>query len=187
VLPIRTFAAASSCTSATSVVDYHNPEHIAQVRRVFQAANDHRMASVAHVRASVTAQLPWGSEEALIFLNEFLSAASCKSRTSPAPDRRRTKAPSRPSKSSSTRWRGTIRGHATCISTRPRWASAPAPDNAQRWATAIRRLPTRVLFGSDATTAATTPGGAWTAMRKLLPLTDDEFKDIANNTAPYLQ
>jgi hypothetical protein len=38
-----------------SVVDYHNPEHIAQVRRVFRAANDRRMAIVAHVRASVTA------------------------------------------------------------------------------------------------------------------------------------
>jgi hypothetical protein len=47
-------------------------------------------------------------------------------------------------------------------------------------------VPTRVLFGSDATTAAGTPGGVWTAMRKLLPLTD-EFKRIANNTPPYMQ
>ena len=58
-----------------SVVDYHNPEHIARVRRVFRAANDRRMAIVAHVRASVTANLPWGREEALIFLNELLPAA----------------------------------------------------------------------------------------------------------------
>jgi len=43
-----------------------------------------------------------------------------------------------------------------------------------------------VLFGSDATTAAATPDGVWTAMRKLLPLTDDEFKGIANNTPPYM-
>ena len=63
----------------------------------------------------------------------------------------------------------------------------PTPANAQRWATAIKRLPTRVLFGSDATTAAATPGGVWTAMRKLLPLTDDEFKRIANNTPPYMR
>ena len=46
---------------------------------------------------------------------------------------------------------------------------------------------TRVLFGSDATTAVATPGSAWTAMRKLLPLTEDEFKGLANNTPPYLQ
>ena len=58
-----------------SVVDFHNPAHIAQVRRVFQAANDRRMAIVAHVRASVTAKLPWGREEAAIFLNELLPAA----------------------------------------------------------------------------------------------------------------
>src|SRR6478736_9194132 len=49
-----------------SIVDYHNPELIAQVRRVFQAANDRRMAIVVHVRASVTEKLPWGREEALI-------------------------------------------------------------------------------------------------------------------------
>ena len=63
----------------------------------------------------------------------------------------------------------------------------PTPENAQRWAAAIRRLPTRVLFGSDATTATATPAAAWTAMRKLLPLTDAEFVAIANNTAPHLR
>jgi hypothetical protein len=63
----------------------------------------------------------------------------------------------------------------------------PTPANAQRWAAAIRRLPTRVLFGSDATTAAASPAGVWTTMRKLLPLTDDEFASIASNTPPYMQ
>ena len=52
-----------------SVVDYHNPAHIAQVRRVFRAANDHRMAIVVHVRASVTANLQYGHDEAVIFLD----------------------------------------------------------------------------------------------------------------------
>ena len=33
------------------------------------------MAIVVHVRASVTAKLPWGREQALIFLNELLPAA----------------------------------------------------------------------------------------------------------------
>ena len=33
------------------------------------------MAIVAHVRASVTAKLPWRREEALIFQNELLPAA----------------------------------------------------------------------------------------------------------------
>jgi predicted TIM-barrel fold metal-dependent hydrolase len=45
----------------------------------------------------------------------------------------------------------------------------------------------RVLFGSDATTATATPGDAWLALRKLLPLTDDEFRTIAANVPPYLR
>jgi predicted TIM-barrel fold metal-dependent hydrolase len=173
-----------------SVVDYHNPEHIAQVRRVFRAANDRRMAIVAHVRASVTAKLPWGREEAVIFLNELLPAAPdvvvqvahLASAGSPQDEGAQqalevfVDAVAR----NDPRTRH-LYFDATTL------GEPPTPDNAQRWATAIRRLPTRVLFGSDATTAATTPGGVWTAMRKLLPLTEDEFKGIANNTPPYLQ
>jgi hypothetical protein len=41
-------------------------------------------------------------------------------------------------------------------------------------------------FGSYATTAAVTPGNAWAAMRKLLPLTDDESDGIANNRPPCM-
>ena len=58
-----------------SVVDYHNPAHIEQVRRVFRAANDYRMAIVVHMRASVTEKLPYGRDEAEIFLSELLPAA----------------------------------------------------------------------------------------------------------------
>ena len=173
-----------------SVVDYHNPEHIARVRRVFRAAKDRRMAIVVHVRASVTAKLPWGREQALIFLNELLPAAPdvvvqvahLASAGSPedagaqqaldvfvdavARNDPRTR---------------NLYFDATTL------GEPPTPANAQRWATAITRVPTRILFGSDATTAAATPGGAWTAMRKLLPLTDDEFERIANNTTPYMR
>jgi predicted TIM-barrel fold metal-dependent hydrolase len=173
-----------------SVVDYHNPEHIAQVRRVFRAANDRRMAIVAHVRASVTAKLPWGREEAVIFLNQLLPAAPevvvqvahLASAGSPQDEGAQqalevfVDAVAR----NDPRTRH-LYFDATTL------GEPPTPDNAQRWATAIRRLPTRVLFGSDATTAVVTPGSAWTAMRKLLPLTEDEFKGLANNTPPYLQ
>src|SRR4051794_22430915 len=131
-----------------SVVDYHNPAHIAQVRRVFQAANDHRMAIVAHVRASVTAKLPWGRDEAMIFLNQLLPAAPdvvvqvahLASAGSPqdegaqqalevfvdavAHDDPRTRH---------------LYFDVTML------GEPPARENAQRWATAIRRMPTRVL------------------------------------------
>src|SRR6185436_231635 len=58
-----------------SVVDYHNPQHIDQVKRVFRAASGYRMPIVVHMRASLTAKLPYGRDEALIFLNELVLAA----------------------------------------------------------------------------------------------------------------
>jgi predicted TIM-barrel fold metal-dependent hydrolase len=173
-----------------SVVDFHNPAHIAQVRRIFQAANDRRMAIVAHVRASVTAKLPWGRDEAAIFLNELLPAA---------PDvvvqvAHLGSAGSAQDEGAQQALEVFVDAVVRNDSRTPHLyfdattlGEPPTPDNAQRWATAIRRFPTRVLFGSDATTAAPTLGGVWTAMRTLLPLTNDEFNVIANNTPPYMQ
>ena len=172
-----------------SVVDYHNPEHIARVRGVFRAANDRGMAIVAHVRASVTVNLPWGREEALIFLNELLPAA---------PDV--VVQVAHLAGAGSPQDEGAQQALEVFVDAMakndPRTrhlyldatvAEPPTADNAQRWAMAIRRVPGRVLFGSDAATPAATPGGAWTAMHKLLPLTEDEFERIANNTPPYMQ
>lgn len=170
-----------------SVVDYHNPEHIAQVRRVFQAANERRMAIVVHVRASVTAKLPWGREEAMILLNELLPAA---------PDV--VVQVAHLASAGSPQDEGAQQALEVFVDAVARndprsrnlyfdATTPPTPANAGRWATAIRRVPTRVLFGSDAATPAATPGSVWAAMRKLLPLIDHEFKAIARNTAPYVQ
>ena len=151
---------------------------------------DRRMAIVAHLRASVTAKLPWGREEALIFLNELLPAAPdvvvqiahLASAGSPQDEGAQRALEVFVDAVA----RNDPRTHhlyfdATTL------GEPPTPENAQRWAAAIKRLPTRVLFGSDATTATATPGGVWTAMRRLLPLTDDEFRSIANNTPTYMQ
>jgi predicted TIM-barrel fold metal-dependent hydrolase len=173
-----------------SVVDYHNPEHIEQVRRVLRAANDRRMAIVAHVRASVTAKLPWGHAEALIFLNELLPSApdvvvqvahlasAGSAQDEGAQEALEVFVDAVARNDARTR---NLYFDATTL------GEPPTPANARRWAATIRRLPTRVLFGSDATTVTSTPGAAWTAMRKLLPLTDEEFKVIASNTPPYMR
>jgi predicted TIM-barrel fold metal-dependent hydrolase len=58
-----------------SVIDYHDPEHIARLRRVFRAANDHHMAIVVHMRASISQKKAYGADEARIFLNELLPQA----------------------------------------------------------------------------------------------------------------
>jgi predicted TIM-barrel fold metal-dependent hydrolase len=173
-----------------SVIDYHNAEHIAQVRRVFRAANDHRMAIVAHVRASVTANLPWGRDEASIFLNELLPAAPdvvvqiAHLASAGSPQDEGAQQALQVFVDAVARNDPRTRNLYFDVTT---LGQPPTPANAQRWAAAIRRVPMRVLFGSDATTATATPASAWAAMRKLLPLTDDEFKSIANNTAPYIR
>jgi uncharacterized protein len=42
---------------------------------VFAAANEYRMPIVVHMRPSVTEKLPYGRDEALVFLNELVPAA----------------------------------------------------------------------------------------------------------------
>src|SRR5207245_11070464 len=47
--------------------------HIAQLRRVFRAANDYHMPIVVHLHPSITKERPWGRDQAQRFLNEVLS------------------------------------------------------------------------------------------------------------------
>ena len=62
------------------------------------------------------------------------------------------------------------------------------PEKANLTATRIRQLGIdRILFGSDTATAGNfTPRQEWIAFRQL-PLTDAEFRRIANNVAPYMR
>ena len=46
-----------------------------QVRRFFEAANDHRMAIVVHLRASISKKRPYGAAQDRIFLEQLLPAA----------------------------------------------------------------------------------------------------------------
>jgi predicted TIM-barrel fold metal-dependent hydrolase len=174
-----------------SVVDYDNPGHIDQVRRVFRAANDYRMAIVVHARASVTRKLAYGRDEALIFLNELLPAA---------PDVVVQVA----HLAGAGGWEDVGAQQAFAVfgdamarrdpRTRLLYFDVTAvgarvtPETAQRWAPMIRQLGAdRLVFGSDATLPNVTPGDAWAVLRKLLPLTDDEFRAIATNVPPYMQ
>ena len=175
-----------------SVVDYHNPEHIEQVKRVFRAANEYRMPIVVHMRASVTAKLPYGRDEALIFLNELVPAA---------PDvviqvahLAAAGAPSDPGAEQALEVFIEAIGRGDARATRL-YFDAPSviptatlsADASAAIASRIRRLGVqRVLFGSDATGGTLTPKMTWEAFRKL-PLTDAEFRTIATNVPPYLR
>jgi predicted TIM-barrel fold metal-dependent hydrolase len=58
-----------------SDVDLDNPQHVAQLRRVFAAADQQGMAIVVHLHASVTRKRPYGATEAAIFLRDVLPSA----------------------------------------------------------------------------------------------------------------
>jgi predicted TIM-barrel fold metal-dependent hydrolase len=174
-----------------SVVNYHDPMHIEQVRRVFRAANDHRMAIVVHLRASVTQGMTFGRDEASVFLNELLPAApdvvvqvAHLAGAGSWQDEGVKQAFAVVAEAIARRDPRThlLYFDATALGT-------PATrDDAEWWAEMIRRVgPERVLFGSDATLPAVTPAEAWTAFHQLLPLTADEFRVIAANVPPYLQ
>ena len=58
-----------------SDVDVNNPDHLAQLRRVFHAANQNGMAIVVHARPNVGHHRPYGANEARIFIDALLPEA----------------------------------------------------------------------------------------------------------------
>jgi predicted TIM-barrel fold metal-dependent hydrolase len=58
-----------------SDVNMDEPSQVAQLRRVFQSADEHKMPIVVHMHSSVTRHRPYGATEATIFLREVLPAA----------------------------------------------------------------------------------------------------------------
>jgi len=175
-----------------SVVDYHDRRHIAQLQRVFSEANGHGMAIVVHMRASIRQRLPYGRDEALVFLNELLpagpnvavqiahlSGSGGYSEDPPLDDALSVfiEAISK---------RDPLVGRvlfdvATNVS-----ATAPA-DELAMIARRIREVGTeRVLYGSDAPVPGNTPSEGWRAFCRL-PLVETEIRTIAGNIAPYME
>ncbi|MDQ2843157.1 MAG: hypothetical protein M3Y72_19390 [Acidobacteriota bacterium] len=58
-----------------SDVDVDNPKHLARVRKVFRAANQHHMAITVHMHANIDHHWPYGAKEARIFLEKLLPEA----------------------------------------------------------------------------------------------------------------
>jgi uncharacterized protein len=174
-----------------SDVDLDNPENVAQVKKVFAAANDHGMAIVVHVRTSVDNQRRYGAAQAGVFLNELLPAA-----------------PGVPIQIAHLAGAG---GYEPAMAaalgvfvdaiehqdgrtknvlfdvTAVVDAAAP-PARLEEIAARIRQIGVgRILYGSDAAaTPATFPKAGWTAFRRL-PLTAAEFETIAANISPYMR
>src|SRR6185503_291830 len=58
-----------------SDVDLDNPNDVAEVRKIFKAANRYRMPIVVHLHTSIDNQRKYGADQARVFLNELLPAA----------------------------------------------------------------------------------------------------------------
>jgi predicted TIM-barrel fold metal-dependent hydrolase len=176
-----------------SDVQLDNPAHVEQLRRVFRAAHDHHMAIVVHLRASISRGRPYGPDQARVFLEQVLPVApdipvqiAHLAGTGPGYD-------DPPADSAL----GVL---AAAVAngdprTRQLWFDVTTVAdrnislaNAKVVAERIRQLGVgRVLYGSDAASGDNLrPREGWAAFRRL-PLTNEEFRTIATNVAPYLR
>jgi predicted TIM-barrel fold metal-dependent hydrolase len=169
-----------------SKVDLKNPEHVAKVRRVVEAANRLRMPIIVHVRPDPM----YGREHAEIFLSQIVAAA-----------------PDVPVQIAHL-WGGegfsdaALAVYADAVAAGdPRTknlyfdvaeAALVANGSEETLRTIARRIRQiglqRILYGSDGPVSeALSPREAWHSMRDSVPLTDEEFRTIANNVAPYMR
>jgi predicted TIM-barrel fold metal-dependent hydrolase len=177
---------------ANSRVDYHNPAHIDRLQKLFAAANGHRMAIVAHIRTSISAKIPYGAEEARIFLNEIVPAA-----------------PDVPIQIAHLAGAGgygdPLVDQALSVFVEAIDKGDPRTKNlyfdvttvvlpmtsAERLALIARRLRQlglqRIVYGSDAASGTNLPPReGWAAFRRL-PLTEAEFQIIAATVPAYMR
>jgi predicted TIM-barrel fold metal-dependent hydrolase len=175
-----------------SDVQLGNPAHVEQVRRVFQAANDHGMAIVVHTRASISKKRPYGAEQGRAFLDQLLPAAP------DVPVQVAHLASSGPGYDDPPAHEA-VAVLAEAVEKgdpRTRRLLFDVTTNVGRDSSAtdalvvklIRQVGVdRILYGSDAAVGDNLrPREGWTAFRRL-PLTDREFETIARNVAPYLR
>ena len=168
-----------------SRVDVKNPEHVEKLRRVFAEANRLRLAIVAHLWTDPSC----GRQEAEIFLNQILPAAP------DVPVQIAHMAGGGPG------WTDpALAVFADAISagdprTRNLYfdlatvADEQTGENEKLLASRIRQIGVRrILYGSDSAFGdGNTPRQEWGTFRGMVPLTDEEFKIIAENVAPYMR
>jgi uncharacterized protein len=178
-----------------SVVDYHNAEHVEKVRQIFAAANKRKMAIVIHARASFSQKFAYGAEETRVILEKWLPAAP------DVPIQIAHLAGSGPGYSDSDpAIDPALSTFADAIEKKdPRTKRLyfdvasnvfkdSTPEAKQLIAKRLRQIGMkRILYGSDATVGDTpAPKEGW-AIFRTLPLTEKEFKTIANNVPPYMK
>lgn len=165
-----------------SNVDVRNPEHVEKARRVFAAANEHRLAIVVHLWVGPG----YGREDAEIFLNQILPAAP------DIPIQIAHFAGGGPGYTDEA-----LEVYANAITAKdPRTknlyfdiatvADSQTDETLKKFAQRIRQVGLhRVLYGTDM--APPTARQSWANFRATVPLSEEEIKAIAGNVAPYLR
>ncbi len=165
-----------------SDVEMDKPGHVEQMRRVFAAANRHRMAIVVHVRPNIDHGRRWGEKQARIFLESVLPEAK-----DVVVQIAHVASAGRYEDEGVDKALGVF---ADAIAAKdPRTKLVYFDVSVTRWEskkeTLQRQLRTigmeRLLYGSDSPQLA-----AWKSFREL-PLSEGELKQIEGNIAPYLR
>jgi len=174
---------------ANSQVEFRNAQHVDQLRRVFRAANARRMPIVAHVWTGES----YGQAEARVFLNEVLPAApdipiqiAHLAGAGPGLDQGSREALSVFADAVAARDPRTrnLYFDVTTIVT-----MQTSVEEAAFIVANIRKIGlSRILYGSDMAISGNPPARqSWGAFRAMLPLTEAEFRTVANNVAPYMR
>jgi predicted TIM-barrel fold metal-dependent hydrolase len=168
--------------AGNSRVDMLNPDHVEKLRRVFARANERRLAIVIHLWT----EGDYGRKQAEAFLNKVLPAAP------DIPVQIAHFAGGGPGYTDEA-----LEVYADAIAANdPRTknlyfdiatvADEQSPQVLKTFAKRIRQVGLRrVLFGTDLGPPAARQ--SWLTFRTTVPLTDDEFKTIASNVAPYFR
>ena len=173
-----------------SDVDLNNPDDVAKVKKVFEAANSYRMPIVVHLHTSIDNRRKYGDDEARVFLDQLLAAAP------KVPVQIAHLAGSGGFNSATDSALGVFADAIGRHDPRMKnvWFDATvvvrpsmSPDDLQRIAARIRQIGVnRVLYGSDAPASPLAyPKAGWAAFQRL-PLTTVELRVVATNIPPYM-
>jgi predicted TIM-barrel fold metal-dependent hydrolase len=174
-----------------SDVDLDNSTDVAKVKKVFAAANGYDMRIVVHLHTSSDLHRKYGADEARVFLNELLPAAP----DVPVQIAHLAGAGGYDAATDSALSVFTDAIARLDLRMKNVWFDAAtvvrpemSPDELQQIAARIRQLGVeRVLYGSDAAASPLSyPRAGWAAFKRL-PLTEAEFRVIANNVTPYMR
>lgn len=170
-----------------SRVDVLNPEHVEKLRAVFRAANERRFPVLIHLWTSVA----YGRPQAEAFLGNVLPAApdipvQIAHMAATGPDYHSDDAfevYAAAAAAGDPRMKNVLVDVASMVT-----RNTP-PETLPLVARRLRQLGLRrVLFASDRSPdfGNEPPKDAWASFRRL-PLTEQEFKTVAGNVAPYMR